>query len=62
MTPCRNFVYVFAKDDFDLVGKAGKVVLDEFAKSDHPITTEVWKISDAGVEAIGALGEKSPYR
>lgn len=57
VTPCRDFVYVFMNDDFDLVGRAGKVVLEEFAKSDHPITTEVWKVSDAGVEAIGALGK-----
>ncbi|MER2563801.1 MAG: hypothetical protein ABTQ32_23930 [Myxococcaceae bacterium] len=62
VTPCRDFVYVFGKDDFDLVGKSGKVVLEEFNRSDHPITTEVWKISDAGVESIGALGDRNPYK
>jgi hypothetical protein len=62
VTPCRDFVYVFAKDDFDLVGRAGGVVLKEFEKSDHPISTEVWRVSDTGLEAIGALGGQKQGR
>lgn len=56
VTPCRDFIYLFAEGDFDLVGRAGRVVLEEYENSPYPITTEVWKISDAGVEAIGKLG------
>lgn len=55
VTPCRDFVYVFSSDSFELVGKAGGTVLREFQTSGYPVTTEVWKISDAGVEAIGNL-------
>jgi hypothetical protein len=58
VTPCRDFIYVFPNTDFDLVGRSGRVVLREYSTSGYPITTEVWRISDAGVEAIGTLGDK----
>lgn len=62
VAPSRDFVYLFTKDDFDLVGRAGRVVLEEFAKSDHPISTEIWKVSDAGVETIGSLGKPKSHQ
>ncbi len=56
VTPGRDFLYVFPNTDFDLVGRSGRVVLREYSTSGYPITCEVWQVSDAGVEAIGTLG------
>jgi hypothetical protein len=50
--PCRDFIYVVA-DDSPLLGQMGSVVVNEFRASGYPITTEVLRISDDGIEAIG---------
>jgi hypothetical protein len=50
--PCRDFIYVVANDS-PLVGRLGAVVVNEFRNSGYPITTEVLRISDEGIEAIG---------
>jgi len=50
--PCRDFIYVLA-DQSELIGRIGEVVVREFQTSGYPITTEVLRISDAGIEAIG---------
>jgi hypothetical protein len=50
--PCRDFVYVIA-DGSRLLGKLGSVVVKEFKNSGYPITTEVLRVSDDGIEAIG---------
>ena len=51
--PCRDFVYVIAETDQHLLSRMGAVVQREFRASGYPITTEVLRISDAGIEAIG---------
>lgn len=56
VTPCRDFMYLFPETDFELVSRSAAVVLREYATSGYPITTEVWRISSKGLEAIGALG------
>ena len=50
--PCRDFIYVVA-DNSPLLEKIGAVVVDEFRNSGYPITTEVLRIGDEGIEAIG---------
>jgi hypothetical protein len=50
--PCRDFIYVLA-DESPLLGQIGSVVVSEFRNSGYPITTEVLRISDEGIEAIG---------
>ena len=50
--PCRDFVYVIA-DGSPLLDKLGSVVVNEFKNSGYPITTEVLRVSDEGIEAIG---------
>jgi len=50
--PCRDFIYVVA-DNSPIVGQMGSVVVNEFRSSGYPITTEVLRISDDGIEAIG---------
>ena len=50
--PCRDFVYVIA-DGSRLIDQLGGVVVNEFKNSGYPITTEVLRISDDGIEALG---------
>lgn len=50
--PCRDFIYVLP-DGSPLVAKLGGVVVREFRESGYPITTEVFRVSDDGIEAIG---------
>lgn len=57
VVPCRDFVYLLAEHDQDFLGNLGSVVQREFRGSGYPITTEVLRISDAGIEAIGAFPE-----
>ncbi len=52
--PCRDFIYV-VRDNSPLLGGMGSVVLQEFNDSGYPITTEVLRVSDDGIEAIGAF-------
>jgi hypothetical protein len=50
--PCRDFIYVIA-DKSPLLNRIGSVVVKEFQTSGYPITTEVLRISDDGIEALG---------
>jgi hypothetical protein len=50
--PCRDFIYIVS-DSSPLVGKLGAVVVREFLSSGYPISTEVLRISDNGIEALG---------
>lgn len=52
VVPCRDFIYVLPEDR-DLLGRLGGVVVREFKESGYPLTTEVLRISDEGIEAIG---------
>jgi len=52
--PVRDFCYIFSEKDFDFFsGKIGRVVVDEYKKSGYPITTEILKFTEKGVEAVG---------
>jgi len=51
--PLRDFAYVFRDEDRDLLPGVGSVVVREFKRGAYPITTEVFRLSDDGVEAIG---------
>ncbi len=51
--PCRDFIYVISEKDKALLERMGKVVQSEYRESAYPITTEVLRISDDGIEAIG---------
>lgn len=52
VVPCRDFIYVMA-DNSPILQKLGSVVVNEFRNSGYPITTEVLRITDEGIEAIG---------
>ncbi len=52
--PVRDFCYIFSIKDFDFFSKKlGATVIDEYEKSGHPITPEILKFSDKGVEVVG---------
>ncbi len=51
--PCRDFTYVLPEEDHDLIARLGEVVVREFSRSAYPISTEVFRVSDDGIEAIG---------
>ena len=53
--PCRDFIFVLSEKDTALLQRMGGVVQREFRESGYPVTTEVLRISDAGIEAIGAF-------
>ncbi len=53
--PVRDFCYIFSEKDFKFFSeKLGATVLNEFKHSGHPITTEILKFSEKGVEAVGS--------
>lgn len=57
--PVRDFCYIFSEKDFDFFsGRLGDVVADEYKQSGYPITTEVLRFTDKGVEAVGQYPKK----
>lgn len=53
--PCRDFIFALSENDTALLQRMGSVVQREYRESGYPITTEVLRISDSGIEAIGAF-------
>lgn len=52
--PVRDFVYLFSEADSDFfIERVGGVVIKEYNESGYPITPEILRISDEGIEAIG---------
>jgi hypothetical protein len=57
VVPDRDFVYIWAAKHIEFVEHVGAVVLEQYAASPYPLSTEVFEINDAGMEAIGAFAE-----
>jgi hypothetical protein len=55
--PCRDFIYVIPESDQELLGAMGRVIQQEFRESSYPVSTEVLRLDDDGIEAIGAFPE-----
>jgi hypothetical protein len=53
VAPCRDFVYVIAEKDAAILRSLGTVVLREYRASGYPLTTEVLRLADDGITAIG---------
>lgn len=53
VAPARDFVYLLSKAELQNAPGLGTVVVREFKQSGYPISTEVWELSDSGIEAIG---------
>jgi len=54
VAPCRDFLYLFS--DETLIPRLGAVVVREYRDSGYPISTEVLRVSDEGVVALGSFG------
>lgn len=53
--PVRDFCYIFSEQDFEFfTARMGKVIVEEYKKSGYPLTTEVLKFDEDGVDAVGA--------
>lgn len=51
--PVRDFCYLFSEKDFDFFsGRLGKTVVQEYKESGYPVTTEILKFTDKGIEAV----------
>ncbi len=56
IAPARDFLMVFAAADANsLVPRLGSVVVREYSGSAYPLTSEVLRVSDDGIVAIGAF-------
>jgi hypothetical protein len=54
VVPVRDFCYLFSEADSEyLLARLGPTVVDEYQDSGYPVTTEVWRFSDEGIQAIG---------
>src|SRR5262249_51733611 len=51
LIPSRDFVYVFAEKDQPLLGVLGRAAVEEFEKGSYPVSRDVFRLSDEGVEA-----------
>lgn len=52
--PVRDFCYIFSERDFDFFSeRIGKIVVEEYKQSGYPVTTEILKFTENGVEAVG---------
>ena len=57
--PVRDFCYIFSENDFDFFsGRIGNIVVNEYKKSGYPITTEILKFTNKGVETVGLYPKK----
>jgi hypothetical protein len=54
VAPCRDFLTLFADDA--LIPDLASAVMHEREASAHPISDEVFRVGDGGLEAIGAYG------
>ncbi|HEY1123712.1 MAG TPA: hypothetical protein VGE67_18995 [Haloferula sp.] len=53
--PDRDFIYLWDAQHSDFVGRVGRVVVREYKQAPYPISTEVYRVSDEGIRAIGAF-------
>lgn len=51
--PSRDFIYLLSEKDMALLDRLEGIVRREFRESGYRITTEVFRLSDGGVSAIG---------
>lgn len=60
VVPVRNFLYLWPAEHLEFAGRVGPVVVREYQKSSYPISTEVFRIDDEGIEAIGVFPVEAP--
>lgn len=57
--PDRDFVYLWHTRHQDFIPRIGKLVVREYRNAPYPLTTEVFEVSDKGMNAIGAFSVDS---
>ncbi len=57
VAPDRDFLYIWPSKHTDFAGKLAGVVTREFAEAPYPLSTEVFKITGKGIEAVGAFAK-----
>lgn len=57
VTPCRDELFLVAERDKALLNKMGGVITEDFGKCGYPLSVEIFRVSDAGIETIGAFKE-----
>jgi hypothetical protein len=57
--PTRDFCYLIPTSAEALLEGVGRVVIGEYTKRGYPVSTEVFRIDDAGPQATGAF--QSPF-
>jgi hypothetical protein len=55
VVPDQDFIYVWPVTAARLCERIGAVVVREYSTAPHPVTTELFKISDEGIKAVGAF-------
>lgn len=55
VAPDRDFLYLWAARHTDFVQRVGSVVVREYQQASYPLSTEVYKITDDAIKAIGAF-------
>jgi hypothetical protein len=58
VAPARDFIYVFSSENPDLVKRIGGVVLEEFESSPHPVTSELLRIENGKIRAVGEFAKR----
>lgn len=53
--PTRDFIYVFAEKDQNLIHKIGPVVIEEYTQAGYPLSKDVFHISDVGILSIAGF-------
>jgi uncharacterized protein YtpQ (UPF0354 family) len=53
VVPDRDFLYLWAARHKDFAPLVGRVVVREYSKASYPISTEVYEITNQGIQAIG---------
>ena len=59
IVPNRDFICIIAERDGALLERFGEQAANDYAESSHPLTLEVLRISDAGIEVVGKFEEPS---
>jgi hypothetical protein len=53
--PDRDFLFLWDAANHEITNRVGHVVVEEFNAAPYPLTTEVFRIDDDGIAAIGAF-------
>ena len=53
--PDQDFLYVWPAGHEQFCERVGAIAVREYSAAPHPVTTELFKIDDDGIRAVGAF-------